>query len=126
MMMMNHKGQGAFAVHSWKQEELRAHIQFMKDFAKRLHAQGELLMAEGLAAPDQAKLVKAGPSNEPVVDGVFPETKEFLVGFWLVDVENAQRAYQLAAEASLAPGPGGVPLRLTIEIRQVMSAPSVD
>lgn len=54
---------------------------------------------------------------------MFPESKEFLAGYWIVDVESAERAYAIAAEASLAPGPGGKPLFLSIEVRQVMGAP---
>ena len=64
----------------------------------------------------------------PVVSYVMerPETKEFLVGYWLIDVDSAERAYAVAAEASMAPGPGGVPLHLPIEVRQVMSGPPTD
>jgi hypothetical protein len=58
-----------------------------------------------------------------VTDGVFPEAKEFLAGFWIVDVDSPERAYQLAAKASAAPGPGGKPLNMSIEVRQVMSPP---
>jgi len=57
---------------------------------------------------------------------VFPESKEFLAGYWIVDVESAERAYAIAAEASAAPGPGGKPLNLSIEVREVMSAPPRD
>jgi hypothetical protein len=99
---------------------------FMRDFAKKLRDNGELVAAEGLAGPDQAKRVRAGDSGQPVTDGVFPETKEFLAGYWIVDVESPEEAYRIAAEASAAPGPGGKPLRLPIEVRQVMSAPPVD
>jgi hypothetical protein len=126
MLMMNTPGGGPYQVAQWARQDLQAHIGFMKNFAKKLQSQGELLSAQGLAGPDQAKLVKAGPDGEPVTDGVFPETKEFLAGFWLVDVESAQRAYRIAAEASMAPGPGGKPMHLNIEVREVMSAPPVD
>lgn len=124
MLMMNHPGKAPYAVASWAKHELEAHIGFMKNFAKKLAAQGELLLANGLAGPDQAKLVRANKDGTPATDGVFPESKEFLVGFWLVDVESVERAYAIAAEASLAPGPGGAPLYLNIEVRQVMSAPA--
>ncbi|HVK77471.1 MAG TPA: YciI family protein, partial [Kofleriaceae bacterium] len=74
----------------------------------------------------QAKLVRAGKDGAPVTDGVFPETKEFLAGYWIVQVDRPERAYQIAAEASLAPGKGGEPLYLAIEVREVMSAPPSD
>jgi hypothetical protein len=98
----------------------------MKDFAKKLTANGELVGAEGLAGPDQAKLVKADKDGRPITDGAFAETKEFLAGYWIVDVEAPERAYQIAAEASLAPGPGGAPLYLSIEVREVLSGPPSD
>jgi hypothetical protein len=98
----------------------------MKDFAQALTASGELVAAEGLAGPDQAKRVRAGSDGKPITDGVFPEAKEFLAGYWIVDVERAERAYEIAAQASAAPGPGGKPLNLAIEVREVMSAPPRD
>jgi hypothetical protein len=54
---------------------------------------------------------------------VFPESKEFLAGYWIVDVESPERAYELAAQASAAPGAGGKPLNMPIEVRQVMGGP---
>lgn len=123
MLMMNTPGNGPYQIASWPEKAIHAHIAFMMDFAKRLGAAGELAGAEGLAGPEQAKLVRAGKDRRPVTDGVFPETKEFLAGYWIVDVESPERAYEIAAEASLAPGPGGEPLHLPIEVRQVMSGP---
>ena len=103
-----------------------AHIAFMKDFARRLREAGELVAAEGLSGPDQARRVRAGSDGKPITDGVFPEAKEFLAGYWIVDVDRTERAYEIAAEASAAPGPGGKPLNLEIEVRQVMSGPPED
>jgi hypothetical protein len=126
ILMMNTPGGGAYQVASWPQADLAAHIQFMRDFAEKLTKRGELVAAEGLAGPDQAKLVRAGKSGEPITDGVFPESKEFLAGYWIVEVDSPERAYQIAAEASAAPGKGGEPLRMAIEVRQVMSGPPKD
>ena len=84
------------------------------------------MAAEGLAGPDQARLVRAGQDGRPITDGVFPEAKEFLAGYWIVDVESTERAYAIAAEASAAPGLGGAPLNMGIEVRQVMSGPPKD
>ena len=126
MLMMNHPGQGPYEVMSWPHEDLMRHIGFMKTFARRLSAAGELVMAEGLATPDQARLIRAGKDGAPMTDGVFPESKEFLVGFWIVDVETTARAHAIAAEASAAPGRGGKPMSIPIEVRQVMSAPPVE
>lgn len=84
------------------------------------------MASEGLAAPGQAKVVRAGSDGTPITDGVFPETKEFLAGYWIIDVESPDRAYAIAAKASTCPGPGGKPLNMPIEVREVMSGPPVD
>ena len=108
---------------TWPKEDIQAHIGFMIAFNKELKAAGELVSAEGLAWPDQAKLVRAGKDGTPITDGVFPESKEFLIGYWIIDVGSAERANQVAARASAAPGPGGLPLNMPIEVRQIMSGP---
>ena len=126
LLMMNAPGKTPYQIFSWPKPDIEAHIAFMMAFAKKLAANGELVSAEGLAAPDQARLVRGGPNGEPVTDGVFPETKEFLVGYWIIDVDSPERAYAVAAEASMAPGRGGAPLHLPIEVRQVMSGPPTD
>ena len=126
MLMMNAPLDAEYKIMSWPKKDIEAHIGFMIDFAKKLGAQGELASAEGLASPSQAKLVKAGRDGKPVTDGVFPEAKEFLAGYWIVDVDSAERAYAIAAKASAAPGPGGKSLIIPIEVRQVMQAPTRD
>lgn len=123
MLMMNTPRGGEYQIMSWPKQDIDAHIAFMIDFTRKLVAAGELVGAEGLAMPSQAKLVRAGKDGTPVTDGVFPETKEFLAGYWIVQVDSAERAYQIAAEASAAPGVGGAPLNMGIEVREVMSAP---
>ncbi len=107
---------------TWPKEDIQAHIAFMHAFNKELKEAGVLVAAEGLAFPDQAKIIRAGTDGAPVTDGVFPESKEFLAGFWIVDVESPEEAYRLAALVSAAPGckdRGNQP----IEVRQVMSGP---
>ena len=126
LMMHAPRGTGEYKVDEWKPEEFKAHIEFMHAFNRDLVQKGELVAAEGLAPPAQARLVRAGANGAPVTDGPFAESKEFLAGWWIVDVEGAERAYELAAKASAAPGPGGRPLDMPIEVRQVMSAPSTD
>ncbi|HTA70613.1 MAG TPA: YciI family protein [Bryobacteraceae bacterium] len=107
----------------WQQSDVQQHIVFMKNLTKSLVESGELVSTEGLALPDQARIVRAGKNGAPITDGVFPESKEFLAGYWIVDVDTPERAYQIAAQASAAPGPGGTPLNMPIEVRQVMSGP---
>ncbi len=126
MLMMHSPGKGPYQIASWPQQDIARHIQFMRSFATKLGQAGELVGAEGLGGPDQARLVRAGGDGRPVTDGVFPESKEFLVGYWIVEVGSPERAFQIAAEASAAPGIGGKPLNMGIEVRQVMSAPPTD
>jgi hypothetical protein len=123
MLMMNTPRGGDYGIMTWPKKDIEAHIAFMIGFAKKLGAAGELVGAEGLASPGEAKLVRAGTNGKPITDGVFAESKEFLAGFWIVEVPNAQRAYEIAAEASAAPGVGGQPLNMGIEVREVPSGP---
>jgi hypothetical protein len=128
LMMHAPRGDGGYAVGDWSPEAFQAHIAFMMDFNRELTARGELVGAEGLASPGEARVVRAGSEGGPPVvsDGPFPEAKEFLAGYWIVEVPDAERAYAIAGAASAAPGPDGRPLGIPIEIRQVMCAPLQD
>jgi len=108
---------------SWAEEDVVRNIKYMKELNRELQANGELDRAEGLASPDFAKLVVAKGDSYVVSDGPFAESKEFLIGWWIVDVESEQRAIEIAGRASASPGPGNKPVNMPIEIRQVMSAP---
>ena len=125
MVMMGGTKAGAkeMGIGTWPKEDIKAHIEFMHRFNKELRDAGEFVTAEGLDMPDQAKLVRAGKDGRPITDGVFPESKEFLAGYWIIDVESPQRAYELAARVSAAPGVGGKPLNMPVEVRQVMAGP---
>lgn len=108
----------------WSKEDLERNVAFMRSFSKELHDAGVFVDTKGLAWPQEAKTVRAGNQGEPVTDGVFPESKEFLAGYWIVDVESAEQAYQIAARASAAPGIGGRPANMPIEVRRVLSSQS--
>src|SRR5580704_13660345 len=103
ILMMNCPKTGYDSFGSWPKQDIQAHIGFMIGFAKNLRESGELISAEGLADPRQAKVVRAGKDGAPVTDGVFPEAKEFLAGYWIVDVETPEQAYGIASRASAAP-----------------------
>jgi len=122
ILMMNtmKAGQG---VPAWPQSDLQAHVAYMRQLNRLLQESGEFVSAEGLSFPDQARRVRAGKDGAPITDGIFPESKEFLAGYWIVDVDSPERAYAIAARASAAPGPGGAPLNLPIEVRPIMSGP---
>lgn len=103
LMMHAPRGTGDWAVADWKPEELKAHIGFMHDLNRELVDRGELVAGEGLAAPGEARVVRAGTDGAPAVtDGPFPETKEFLAGFWIVEVDRPERAFEIAAKVSAA------------------------
>jgi hypothetical protein len=125
MLMMNGMtlGDTYAGASRWQKQDIQAHITFMKSLTKSLRESGELVSTEGLDLPQRAKLVRAGNNGAPITDGVFPESKEFLAGYWIVDVDSPERAYAIAARASAAPGPGGKPVNMPIEVRQVMSGP---
>lgn len=114
-------------MHTWDPTAISAHIQFMRDFGQKLSADGVLVDAQGLSGPEEAKVVRASQAGAPeVTDGPFPESKEYLAGFWVVDVEGLDQAIEIAAEASVAPGPEGAPLNLPIEVRRIADAPPQD
>ncbi len=108
----------------WAPEEMEAHIDFQREMNADLRERGELVDAQGLAGPDQAKFVVSDGVGAPIVtDGPYPESKELLAGYRLVDVDSPERAIEIAAKASAAPGPGGAPIRDAIEVREVLGAP---
>lgn len=127
LMMHAPRGKGDWQVLDWPPQDLKAHIDFMMRLNQDLTASGELVGAEGLAGPAEARVVRVTDQGTPAVtDGPFPESKEFLAGYWIVDCASAERAYEIAARASSAPGPGGKPLKIAVEVRQVMSAPPTE
>lgn len=125
MLMMNGTKADMQSFGTLPPEDIRAHIAFMMKFNEELKASGELVDAQGLVGPEQAKVVRAraGGGAPVVTDGPFPEAKEFLAGFWIIEVKSPERAIEIAARASAAPGRGGVPLNIPIEVRQVGEAP---
>jgi hypothetical protein len=129
MLMMHapRAGWSTAGIGTWPPEDIKAHINFMKRFSQELTESGNFVDAQGLAGPEEARIVRAKKGGGPeVTDGPYPEAKEFLAGFWIIDCESRERAYEIAARASAAPGKGGVPMSIPIEVREVMSAPPVD
>ena len=126
MMHMNVKG-GSYQMKGWAPTDIKAMVGFMHDFNAKLRARGQWVFGEGLVAPEEARIVRADDGGRPVVtDGPFAESKEFIAGFWIVNVKDADEAYRLAAEVSTCPGPGGKPLNMPIEVRAVGQEPKTD
>ena len=72
----------------WAPGDIKAHIDFQIALNAELAAGGELVDAQALAGPELARFVTSDGVGAPVVtDGPFPESKEFLAGYWIVDVE---------------------------------------
>ena len=105
----------------WPKDDLQKNIAFMRAFNQELKDAGILVGTAGLAFPDRAKIVHAGKNGEPITDGIFPESKEFLAGYWIIDVESEEEAYKTAARLSLAPAPAGTDGTMPVEVREIMS-----
>lgn len=127
MLMMTGTAAGWDEMATWSPADVQAHISFMNQLNRELIDSGELVDAQGLAGPDRARIVRARDGGPPVVtDGPFAESKEFLAGYWIVDCETPERVIEIAARTSAAPGPGGSPVNMPIEVREVMAAPIED
>ncbi len=126
MLLMNY-ATGGPRLSEWAPEDIKASGAHMSAIHEELAATGELIGAEGLTGPEAAKIVTHDGVGAPVVtDGPFPESKEFLAGYWLVDVESEERAIEIAARTSAAPGLGGKPAAREIQVRPVMGAADME
>jgi hypothetical protein len=122
ILMMNSTKAGVGGYQAWSDADRQAHFKFLGRLNQELYESGEFVTTQPLATPEEAKVVRAGANGVPVTDGVFPETKEFLLGYWIVDVANAERAYEIGGRLSAGPGPGGVPTNMPIEVRRLVPA----
>jgi len=106
----------------WTQEEISAHMQFMRDFAAKLEGAGEFVDGQALA-PEGAWVRYDGEGRPPVTDGPFAETKDLIAGWYVIDVDSYERAVELAGELSAAPGAGGKPIHEWLEVRPFLAEP---
>jgi hypothetical protein len=118
ILMMSGTKAGAAGYRTWAQSDRDTHMQTLRDMAKDLAETGEFVATQPLADPKEAKVVRGEKDGVPVTDGIFPESKEFLLGYWIVDVATPERAHAIAGRISAAPGPGGIPTNMPIEVRQ--------
>jgi hypothetical protein len=118
ILLMSGTKRGVEAYHAWSKQDIDAHMTVLQRINKELTASGEFVATQGLGEPREAKVVRGEKNGVPVTDGIFPESKEFLLGYWIVDVATPERAYTIAGRISVAPGPGGVPTNMPIEVRQ--------
>ena len=92
----------------WSPEEISAHIQYMQDFADRLERTGEFVDGQALS-PDGLFVRYDGEGRPPVTDGPFPETKDLIAGWMIIDVHPHQRALGWPASCRPPPEPAGNP-----------------
>jgi hypothetical protein len=129
MILQNYEGGAGcdIPMDQWPPQDVTAHIAYQVTMNEELTKSGELVEALGLAGPDLAKVVVADGLSAPVVtDGPFLEAKEFLAGYRIVDVESLDRAVEIAARTSAAPGPAGKPIMQPVEVRPVLGVPATD
>jgi hypothetical protein len=104
----------------WQTEEIEAHFDYYRALFQELVESGELVQSEVLAPPDLGKIVTSDGSARVVTDGPFPEFKEWVAGYSIVDVESEERALEIAARLSAVPGPDGDATQQPIQVRRVM------
>lgn len=71
-------------------------------FNERLQADGHWVFAGGLGAPGTATVIDNRGAEALFTDGPFVESKEFLIGFWIIEAPDLDVALKLAAEGSKA------------------------
>ena len=118
ILLMSGIRAGVDTYHAWSQKDIDAHMTVLRAINKELTESGEFVATQGLAEPGEAKIVRGEKNGMPVTDGIFPESKEFLLGYWIIDVATPERAYEIAGRISAAPGPGGIPTYMPIEVRR--------
>jgi len=123
ILLMSGTKAGVQGYLAWSPKDRDGHMAVLQSIGKELTASGEFVATQGLAVPQEAKVVRGEKDGMPITDGIFPESKEFLLGYWIVDVATPERAYAIAARISMAPGPGGVPTNMPIEVRQFATHP---
>ena len=104
ILLMSGTKAGVDRYHAWSQKDIEAHMAVLGRINKELTESGEFVATQGLAGPDEAKVVRGEKNGMPVTDGIFPESKEFLLGYWIVDVATPERAYAIAARISRRQG----------------------
>jgi hypothetical protein len=118
ILLMSGTKAGVDSYHAWSQKDIEAHMAVLRGIANDLTGSEEFVATQRLAEPGEAKVVRGEKNGMPVTDGIFPESKEFLLGYWIVDVATPERAYAIAGRISAAAGPEGAPTNMPIEIRR--------
>lgn len=96
-----------------RDEAVRGALAGHRALQAEAHGRGELHAVAQLGEPGRAVTVKRGPAAHDVTDGPYVETKEWLVGFYLIDCSSEAEAIDRAKR--LIPDPDHA-----VEVRPVV------
>jgi hypothetical protein len=71
-------------------------------FNEKIEADGHRVFAGGLASPSTATVVDGRDAEAMFTDGPYLESKEFIIGFWIIEAPHLDVALRLAAQGSRA------------------------
>ncbi len=123
ILLMSGKKAGVDSYKAWSEKDIQNHFAHRGGLASDLSKSGEFVATDGLDMPQQAKVVRAGKDHAADHRWRLSRGKGIFLGYWIVDVDSAERAYEIAARISGGPGPGGITLNMPIEGRQIMIEP---
>jgi len=102
------RGKASAQAPAWSEQELQAMYAYMGAISDDLSESGELVDAQGLTDPAQARQVSLGPDGKAVItDGPYSETKELLAGYWVLDCASLERVTEIAERILQCPQPAG-------------------
>jgi hypothetical protein len=119
MLLMQGNKDGWDKLASWAPEDVQRMMTFMDELNAELAQKGELVQAIGLAGPQHLKTVHIEDGDVVVTDGPFPETKEVLAGYWILDVDSEERVLEIARRITQTPGPGGEPTNQPVDLHLI-------
>lgn len=115
MLGVHHNGPDDEAF-NWSPEEMQAAIDAVGAFNEKIVANGTWVFGGGLEMPDTATVVRVTDGEAVLTDGPFIESKEFLGGFWVLELPDLDVALEVAKEASAA-------CRGAVEVRPFQTEP---
>jgi len=116
-MLLIYMNPGAFD--ALPEDERTALMAEFEEVSKELNESGEFIGGRALADPSTGKVVRVRDGVPATTDGPFAESKEQLAGYYVLDVENMERAVEIAARDPAS--------RLwAIEVRPVMMVDGAD
>jgi hypothetical protein len=87
----------------------------MTKYNEQLVNAGVLIDATGLQPSSKGARIRFSGDKRTVIDGPFPETKELIAGYWVIQVKSKEEAIEWARRC---PNPQGEGAEAEIELRQ--------